>query len=351
MTILLNAALLHILLVGAAPGWTPGHGLQDPAKSPPAADSVSLDQVQNHLAAGRSDEALALLERVPPTESNRHLIEHLRGLGFYQKGQYQQAIEHLRAAGDAPNAAPSQGFQSAHLLGMSHYFLGQFEQAIPFLERYRASGKGEVDTDYVLGLCYLQTHRVEEARGAFGRMFAVPADSASAHLINAQMMIRQQFEEFAERELKRALELDSRLPQARFLLGELAIYKANIDGGIALLKEEIAINPGFAMAYYRLGEAFSRQSKWDEAVGPLQQSIWLNPFFSGPFIVLGKVYLKTGNLANAESILRRGLAMDVNNYSGHHLLAQVLQKAGRADEARQEFQTAERLRNAGGTGR
>ena len=75
------------------------------------------------------------------------------------------------------------------------------------------------------------------------------------------------------------------------------------------------MNPGFAMAYYRLGDAYSRQSKWAEAIGPLQQSIWLNPFFSGPFIVLGKVYLKTGNLANAESILKRGLAMDVNNYS------------------------------------
>ncbi len=347
MTILLNALLL-ILLVGTAPGWTPGQAPRETPASAPVAQAVSLDQVQNHLAAGRSDEALALLERVPPTESNRHLIEHLRGLGLYQKGQYQKAIEHLRAAGGAPTAAPSQGLQGAHLLGMSHYFLGQFEQAIPFLERYRASGKGEVETDYVLGLCYLQTHRVEDARGAFGRMFAVPGDSASAHLINAQMMIRQQFEEFAEKELKRALELDAKLPQAHFLLGELAIYKADIDGGIALLKKEIAINPGFAMAYYRLGEAYTRQSKWDEAVGPLQQSIWLNPFFSGPFIVLGKVYLKTGNLANAESILKRGLAMDVNNYSGHHLLAQVLQKAGRAEEARQEFQTAERLRNAGG---
>ena len=100
------------------------------------------------------------------------------------------------------------------------------------------------------------------------------------------------------------------------------------------------------MSYYMLGEAYSRQLKWDEAIAPLQKSIWLNPFFSGPYIVLGKVYLKKRDLGNAESILRRALAMDPNNYSGHHLLAQVLQQANRMAEAKKEFDIAESLRTA-----
>src|SRR3712207_9408285 len=65
-----------------------------------------------------------------------------------------------------------------------------------------------------------------------------------------------------------------------------------------------------------------------------RSSIWLNPYFSGPYIVLGKVYLKQGDLANAERILRRALQMDPNNFSAHHLLAQVLQQSNRSDEAR-----------------
>jgi tetratricopeptide (TPR) repeat protein len=102
------------------------------------------------------------------------------------------------------------------------------------------------------------------------------------------------------------------------------------------------------MAHYRLGEAYTRQLKWDESIAPLQKSIWLNPYFSGPYIVLGKVYLKKADLANAENMLRRALQMDPNNYSGHHLLAQVLQQSNRPDEARKEFEIAERLRAGAG---
>jgi len=36
--------------------------------------------------------------------------------------------------------------------------------------------------------------------------------------------------------------------------------------------------------------------------------------------------------------------MDPNNFSAHHLLAQVLQRANRTEEARKEFETAEKLR-------
>jgi superkiller protein 3 len=175
-------------------------------------------------------------------------------------------------------------------------------------------------------------------------MFKVRSSSAAAYLINAQMMMRQRFEVLAEQELQKALALDPKLPQINFLLAEIAIYNAQIDRGIALLQKEIEINPTFAMAFYWLGEAYTRKLSWDEAVGPLQKSIWLNPYFSGPYIVLGKVYLKKGDLQNAEGMLRRATQMDPNNFSAHHLLAQVLQRANRPEEAKREFETAEKLR-------
>ncbi len=310
-----------------------------------AADNSAITQIQTLLQAGKADEALAQIAKLDETAKNQPLIKHLTGLALYQKGNYQQAVEYLTASFQQTPKGTAQHLQAAHLLGMSHYFLGHLPEALPLLVEIEGSSLDTSETQYLRGICQFQVQQVDEGRKTFARMFSVSADSAAAYLINAEMMIRQQLEELAVPELQKALVLDAKIPEAHFLLGELAIYKSDIDHGIELLQQEIALNPAHAMAYYRLGEAYTRQLKWDEALTPLQKSIWLNPFFSGPFIVLGKVYLKKGDLTNAENILKRALAMDVNNYAGHYLLAQVYQKAGRQEDARKEFQTAERLRS------
>jgi len=305
---------------------------------------AATDRAEALLTAGKVDEALELLKAIPRTSSNDSLISHLLGLAYYQKSDYARAIELLTASAASSPEASKQHRQAIRLLGMSHYVSGHVPRAIPYLEQVTGWDSHDVEIQYILGNAYLQAHSLDKARNAFAAMFSLAPNSAAAYLINAQMMIRQQLEELAEVELRKALELDPKLPEANFLLAEMAIYHANVDLGITLLEKEITINPAFAMAYYSLGEALTRQLKWTAAIAPLQKSIWLNPFFSGPYIVLGKVYLKTGDLGNAESMLRHALKMDPNNFSGHHLLAQVLQQAGKTEDAKKEYELADRLR-------
>ncbi len=305
----------------------------------------ALKQAQNLLSTGKTDAAIEMLLPISKTDPSDLQVKYLLGLAFYQKGDLARAIENLSVAIEQIPAGSAQYNQGVQFLGLAHYSLGHLKEAVPFLEKAMATvAPGDVEIAYVLGISLIQTRDYERARGAFARMFNVEPASAPAHLINAQMLIRQGFEEFAEKELQKALAIDPKLPQANFLLGELAIFRAQINLGIELLQKEIALNPAFGMAYYRLGEAYTRQLKWDESIAPLQKSIWLNPYFSGPYIVLGKVHLKKGDLASAESILRRALRMDANNFSGHHLLAQVLQQANRPEEAKKEFELAEKLR-------
>jgi tetratricopeptide (TPR) repeat protein len=321
---------------------------------PPEANTQAgaslITQARGLLEEGKIDAAVKVLLAVqagPGDEQTNYLL----GLAFYRKSDYARAIQYLSSAVPPAHGEGKEYRQGVQMLGLSHYMLGHASEAIPYLEQLNRWTPEGLEIAYALGVSYVRIREAEKARAAFARMFKVPPGSASAYLINAQMMMRQQMEESAEKELQKALELDPRLPQANFLLGELATYHAQVDRGVELLQKEIAVNPAFGMAYYMLGEAYTRQLKWDEAIPPLQKSIWLNPYFSGPYIVLGKVYLKKSDLPNAETMLRRALQMDPNNYSGHHLLAQVLQQADRADEARKEFQLAEQLRAGAGENR
>lgn len=312
----------------------------------PQSDSSTVVRAQSLLNAGQVDSAIEALSVAFRDRPDDVQVRHLLGLAYYRKNDYGRAVEHLSVAVRQMPESSRQYREAVRILGLSQYLLGHVREAVPYLEQFSLWSPGSTEMTYALGISYIQTRNPDKSRATFARMFNVPPTAAAAYLLNAQMMVRQQFEELAEQELQKALALDPKLPQANFLLGEMAIYHADIERGIELLQKEIAVNPAFGMAYYRLGEAYTRQLKWNEAVVPLQKSIWLNPFFSGPYIVLGKVYLKKGDLPNAENMLRRAVQLDPNNFSGHHLLAQALQQANRADEAKREFETAERLRTA-----
>ncbi len=343
---MLRKSFRHLLLLTFAGALClPAAQGQGTASQPPN-DSSIVTRAQSLLGAGQFDSAIEMLNVALRFKPNDSEVKHLLGLAYYRKNDYQRAIEHLSIAVRQQPEGSRRYREQVQILGLSHYMLGHVREAVPYLEQLSRWSPNSTEINFALGISYIQTRNPDKSRETFARMFNIPAASASAYLINAQMMVRQRFEELAEKELEQALALDPRLPQANFLLGEMAIYHADVDRGIALLQKEIVLNPAFGMAYYRLGEAYTRQLKWDEAIAPLQKSIWLNPFFSGPYIVLGKVYLKKNDLANAESMLRRAAQMDPNNFSGHHLLAQVLQQANRLDEAKREFELAEKLRSS-----
>jgi tetratricopeptide (TPR) repeat protein len=95
-----------------------------------------------------------------------------------------------------------------------------------------------------------------------------------------------------------------------------------------------------------MGDAYARQLQWDQALDALQRSVWLNPYFSGPYILMGKAYQAKGDRGAAEGMLRRAVSYDPNNKAAHYILAQVLQQLGRAEEAKKEFEIAQRLQAA-----
>jgi tetratricopeptide (TPR) repeat protein len=298
------------------------------------------------IDAGKPREAVAKLDALGRPDDPR--IAYVAGVAAYHADDYQRAIATLTPLEQRFTEGSTERHEIVQVLGLSLFLAGRLEEAIPKLEATRTWAATNLELGHILGQAYLQTGRITAARQAFARTFNVAEDSAAAHLVTAQMMIRLQLETPAEEELKRAIAKDASIPQANLLLGQLALFRGQFDESITLTKRELTNAPGSAPAYYQLGDAYLRQSRWDDAIAALQQSLWLNPFYSGPYILLGKAYSQKGQPATAEGMLRRAIEYDPNNRTAHYLLAQLLQKAGRIDEAKQEFAIAERLQGQQG---
>ncbi len=313
------------------------------AQDQPADLSSVLSEARTLI---NEDKASAAIEKLRAShQTSDPKVACLLGVAYYHAKDYVRAVEQISPNVDKLPEDSLEGREAIHVLGMCKYLAGRLTEAIPLLEQARAWAADNNELDYMLGMAYGQTHQAAKTRESFARLFRVAPDSTAAHVVTAQLMIRVKIDDLAESELRQALQKDPKVPQANFLLGELAIFQGRLDEGIALMNREIEINPGNGNAFYRLGEAYTRQRNWDKAVGPLKKSIWLNPYFSAPYILLGQTYINGNQLVTAEGILRRGVEMDPNNKSARYLLAQTLQKLGREEEAKREFESVQRLYN------
>jgi tetratricopeptide (TPR) repeat protein len=255
---------------------------------------------------------------------------HARGVDLYKHQKYAEAVSTLEEAVKAEPPDSSDYKESALLIGQSYFMLSQAQKAIPWLEKL----SGVNEAYYMLGYAYLQNGQQDRSEAAFARLFELNAASAAGHLVAGQMMYKKNFRDEAAAEVRKALALDPKIPQAYFLLGEAAIGRGELDEAITLLGKELEIDPNFSMAWYRLGDVYSRQQHWAQAIPHLQRAVWLNPDFSGPYILLGKCYYNVQNFSNAENILRHAVTLDPKNYAANYLLGRTLIAEGQAEEGR-----------------
>jgi tetratricopeptide (TPR) repeat protein len=184
---------------------------------------------------------------------------HQQALAAYKQHKFDEAVAKFNEALKMERPGTVEYGESVLILGQSLYLQSKYKESIPWLEKAVAGSAPTPEAAYMLGNAFLLTQQPDKSVGAFAQLFQVRPDSAAAHLMTARMMLRQDMDQDAAKQAKLALEIDARIPEAHFVLGEVAILHADIDEAIAHLKKEIEINPSYAMAYYRLGDAYSRR--------------------------------------------------------------------------------------------
>jgi predicted Zn-dependent protease len=325
-----SAVLITLLIVPAAAQEQRGASLSDGDSAAP----VSFESAQDLAARGRLDQAMAQLDQLAARTPEPAGVERLRGIILYQQERLPEAIAAFtRAAAQDPNDR-----ESIELHGVSLFRLGRSPEALPLLEKAHAAvEQANIDPQYVLGLCYADVERYDDARHAFAAQYGFAPDSAEAHLLAARLFLRREFVNESLVEAHQALKLNPALPLAHQLLGEAALAKGDIPAAIEELEAERKINPLSGAVYDRLGDAYLRNEQYPEAQQALNRAVLLEPSSTAPYILLGQTFLKLKQPIQALHYLDRAAKMDPSNYITHNLLGQAYKTTGQTAEANREF--------------
>ncbi len=333
-----------VTTVPARPIWAQEAAPASPTAAVPASGPVpTVADAQRLVQAGKLDAALKLADTLAARTPEPAGTEKLRGLAFYQQNKLPEAA----AAFAKATAQDPADAEAAQMQGVSLFRMGKPAEAIPLLERAHTDVTGaNVDANYVLGLCYMDTRRYDDARKAFAAEYGFAPDSAEAFLLGARLLFRREYTPAATEAARKALALSPKLPLVHELLGEIALAESRGADAVTEFEQERAINPLYPGLYDRLGDAYLRAGEYDKAQQALDRAVLLEPSSTGPYILLGKVLLKQRNAALATMYLKRALSMDPNNYMTHSLLGQAYRAAGRTEDAARETETAEQLQAA-----
>ena len=328
-----------VVLCSAIPGFAQN------APAPPTADTApapTFEAAQDLAGRGRLDQAMAVLDQLAAQHPEPPGVERLRGLIFYQREQLTQAIEAFTRA-VAQNPADR---ESMEMHGVSLFRTGHPADAIPLLEKaHTAVQQANIDPEYVLGLCYADVARYDEARHAFARQYGFAPDSAEAYLLAGRLFLRREMRDPAAIQASKALELNPSLPLAHELRGETALAGGDSAAAIREFEAERKLNPLEGETYDRLGDAYLRSGQYSEAQQALNRAVLLEPTSTGPYILLGQTFLKLKQPIQALQYLVRAEKMDPANYITHNLLGQAYKAIGQLAEANRQFKLVVELQH------
>ena len=183
-----------------------------------------------------------------------------------------------------------------------------------------------------------RTGRYAEAVSLASRYLETKPESAAAHKILGLCYFMQEHHAEAERELKRATDLDSSDTEALYYLGRLHFTRNDAPEALRIFERLVLLDKNSVRGYNHLGQTYEALTRFDDARAAYRKAIELDrtqPARSQwPYFNLGVLYLKEGRPEEAIGLIRQALVINSDWPEGKTQLAIALSSADQFDEAR-----------------
>ena len=296
------------------------------------------------VALGQQGEALQLLKDTAGMYAQCAPLQQQLGDLAYEAGDAATAESAYRAAqAIAPDAVEP-------LVGLAQLALdaGRAQEAATLLERALASDARYRAAHFLLGSCYRELGRAEDAEretrlgsgGARRRMRDRLSERIEGYELDLERIVQRATGLLDARRPDAALALlerhaaafpkDARISvnagNACLSLGRAADAVAWYDKALALAPDQFLVHANRSNGLLTLGRA-------EEARAAAQRALDLSPNHGASWLALARAHAALGSTQEAEAALRKGVELDPRNPALRQALAQSCTNAGQFDEA------------------
>jgi len=182
--------------------------------------------------------------------------------------------------------------------------------------------------------------RYDESAASVAKVLARDPGYPDALLLSGRLWLANGKPEKAVAELEDARRIYPDYPQIDFELAQAYLAEGETGKAASYLNLAVAGAPDFAEAVLALAEIDIRKGDTGAAIGLLTRVIQKHPDLTQPRLLLAQAFVGQNDLDNA-LVLYRQIAEGLPQSPQPHLLAgMVLDRQGRRDEARSEFEKA-----------
>jgi len=356
------------------------------SESIPPPVAALLDALAGRAAADRSGSRPILeLSLIPDGASTSPLFApaaYASGFDAIAAGNYAEALARFRAAAARDPLIVDPVSRSEPMsIGISMLRAGRMQEAIAPLESAAAKYPDSSEVHRILGTTYgavgNDAKAIEHLRLTVrlapgderGRLALARALGAAGRLDEAAQSIRDTINvlpgsgearwtlagilEKAGRPLEAARELDAAaaLPivagraALNWRAAEIYDLHQNFERVTALLRQRVRLAPNNPAVHRQLGLVQSRLGRSSDAFAELAMADLLGGSDAESLTALAQLHLSAGRLEDAQSVLRRAVAMEPDRQDARYALGRTLLRQGRASEAQEQLDAFQRIRD------